>query len=163
MVLCILAHPAPLFTLGPLLVWIIKKPNCKWPLLKMAKNEHKYVLVETCISQPCNDGELPEYTKTRCYLFSYCHLKLMLFDALFFSQEGVFVTLFSWHHSKQNILTTNCNQLMNLTKAFSNWSYTRWNNKTKVSPKYPVVRAEEDLKELEGVNLIFLNIGEHNL
>ena len=58
---------------------------------------------------------------------------------------------------QQNILTTNCNQLMNLTKAFSNWSYTRWNNKTKVSPKYPEVRAEEDLKELEGVNLIFLN------
>ena len=52
---------------------------------------------------------------------------------------------------------------MNLPKAFSNCSYTRWSNKTKVSPKYPVVRAEEDLKELEGVNLIFLNIGEHNL
>ena len=49
------------------------------------------------------------------------------------------------------------NQLMNLTKAFSNWSYTRWNNKTKVSPKYPVVRAEEDLKDLRGVNLIFPN------
>ena len=74
------------------------------------KNEHKYVLVETCISQPCNDGELPEYTETQYYLFSYCHLKLMLFDALFFSKDKVFVTLFSWHHSKQNILTTNCNK-----------------------------------------------------
>ena len=80
----------------------------------------------------------------------------MLFDALFYSQEGVSLQYFlGTIPNKTFWQLTVTNQLMNLTKAFSNWSYTRWNNKTKMSPKYPVVRAEEDLKKLEGVNLIF--------